>query len=179
MRWRVTFRDKDGQQTDDVFEAASRTELFKVLSAKGINAVRIEEDNGKKRSAHMPRTKTQSHFKVWLFALAIAVLAAGGFLWLISDKDSGKPVFTQAEALEQAKAILLKHFGGYTIQEAEGGWIDDDKVYQEYTMVIYISDTTDEAVHAAADEMVQVFNQSSVLIQKNPTTTEFYSGAAK
>jgi hypothetical protein len=34
-------------------------------------------------------------------------------------------------------------------------------------------------VHAAADEMVQVFNQSSVLIQKNPTTTEFYSGAAK
>lgn len=91
MRWRVTFRGKDGQQTDDVFEAASRTELFKVLSAKGINAVRIEEDDGKKRSAHMPRTKTQSHFKVWLFALAIAVLAAGGFLWLISGKDSGKP----------------------------------------------------------------------------------------
>ena len=91
MRWRVTFRDKDGQQTDDVFEAASRTELFKVLSAKGINAVSIEEDDGKKRSAHMPRRKTQSHFKVWLFALAIAVLAACGFLWLISGKDSGKP----------------------------------------------------------------------------------------
>ena len=91
MRWRVTFRDKDGQQTDDVFEAASRTELFKVLSAKGISAVRIEEYDGKKRSAHMPRTKTQSHFKVWLFALAIAVLASGGFLWLISGKNRGKP----------------------------------------------------------------------------------------
>ena len=94
-----------------------------------------------------------------------------------NDKDSGKPVFTQAEAMEQAKAILIKHFGGYTIQQAEGGWIDEGKVYQEYTLVIYLSDTTEEAVHAAADELVQVFNQSSVLIQKNPTTTEFYAGA--
>ena len=93
-----------------------------------------------------------------------------------NDKDSGKPVFTQAESMEQAKAILIKHFGGYTIQQAEGGWVDDGKVYQEYTLVIYLSDTTEEAVHAAADELVQVFNQSSVLIQKNPTTTEFYAG---
>ena len=93
-----------------------------------------------------------------------------------NDKDSGKPVFTQAESMEQAKAVLLKHFGGYTIQEAEGGWVDGDNVYQEYTLVIYLSDTTEEAVHAAADELVQVFNQSSVLIQANRTRTEFYSG---
>ena len=73
-----------------------------------------------------------------------------------NDKDSGKPVFTQAESMEQAKAVLLKHFGGYTIQEAEGGWVDGDNVYQEYTLVIYLSDTTEEAVHAAADELVQV-----------------------
>ena len=91
MKWRVTYRGKDGQQTDDVFEAASRNELFKALSAKGISAVRIAEDDGKKRSAHKPRTKTQSHSKVWLFALAVAVLAAGGILWLISGNDSGKP----------------------------------------------------------------------------------------
>lgn len=91
MRWRVTFRGKDGQQTADVFEAASRTELFKTLSSKGINAVRIQEDDGKKRNVRNPRTKTQSHSKVWLFALAVAVLAAGGILWLISGNDSGKP----------------------------------------------------------------------------------------
>ena len=93
-----------------------------------------------------------------------------------NSKDSNKPVFTQAEALEQAKAILIKHFGGYTIQQADGGWIDDGTEYQEYTLVIYLSDTNEAAVHAAADELIQVFNQSSVLIQKNPTQTEFYSG---
>ena len=92
-----------------------------------------------------------------------------------NDKDTNKPVFTQAEAMEKAKEILLRHFGGYTIQDAEGGWIDDGVEYQEYTLVIYLSDTTEEQVHAAADEMIEVFNQSAVLIQTNPTNTEFYS----
>ena len=92
-----------------------------------------------------------------------------------NDKDTVTPVFTEAEALEQLKAILIRRFGGYTIQEAHGGWIDDGKEYQEYTLVIYLSDTTLEEVHAAADEMIEVFHQSSVLIQENPTKTEFYS----
>lgn len=92
-----------------------------------------------------------------------------------NDKDTNEPVFDRAEAMEQAKAILIRYFGGYTIQEANGGWIDGDTEYQEYTLVIYLSDTTPEQVHAAADEMIEVFHQSSVLIQANPTKTEFYS----
>ena len=94
-----------------------------------------------------------------------------------NDKDTNKPVFTEAEAQEQVKDILIRHFGGYTIQEASGGWSDEGTVYQEYTLVIYLSDTTEEAVHAAADEMIETFRQSSVLIQTNPTRTEFYSGS--
>ena len=93
-----------------------------------------------------------------------------------NDKDSNKPVFTQAEAMERAKKILIDYFGGYTIQEANGGWIDGDTEYQEYTLVIYLSDTTEEQVHAAADALIEVFNQSSIMIQANPTVTEFYSG---
>ena len=94
-----------------------------------------------------------------------------------NDKDTNKPVFTQAEALEKAKDILIRHFGGYTIQEANGGWIDNETEYQEYTLVIYLSDTTTDKIHAAADEMIEAFHQSSVLIQENPTRTEFYSPA--
>ena len=94
-----------------------------------------------------------------------------------NDKDTNKPVFTQAEAVEKAKDILIRHFGGYTIQEAHGGWIDSGKKYQEYTLVIYLSDTTLDKIHAAADEMIETFRQSSVLIHENPTKTEFYSGA--
>ena len=72
--------------------------------------------------------------------------------------------------------ILIKHFGGFTIQDANGGWVDDSgKRYDEYTVVVYISDTDLESVHKAADDLIKEFNQSSVLIQANETKTEFYS----
>ena len=92
-----------------------------------------------------------------------------------NDKDTNKPVFTQDEAMEKAKDILIRRFSGYTIQEAHGGWIDNGKVFQEYTLIIYLSDTTPELVHDAAAEMVETFHQSSVLIHANKTTTEFYT----
>ena len=85
--------------------------------------------------------------------------------------------FSEEEAKEKLVGILLEHFGGYTIQEAHGGWIDGETVYREYTLVIYLSDTDLDHVHAAADEMIRVFDQSSVLIQANQTVTEFYDGA--
>ena len=92
MRWRVTFRGKDGQQTDDVFEAASRTELFKVLSAKGINAVRIEEDDGKKRSAHRQQVGKGAQSQACTVALAGVAIIVGGVLWFVGGGNNGKPI---------------------------------------------------------------------------------------
>ena len=91
-----------------------------------------------------------------------------------NDKDTNEPVFTPEEAKAAAEEILIDHFGGYTIQEANGGWEYEGVRYQEYTIVIYLSDTTLDEVHAAADDLLRVFNQSSVLIHANKTTTEFY-----
>lgn len=93
-----------------------------------------------------------------------------------NDKDTNEPVFSKEKAKEKAEAILVDFFGGYTIQEAYGGWKDGDTVYQEYSVVIYLSDTNLEDVHAAADKLIEEFHQSSVLIQQNKTVTEFYSG---
>ncbi len=92
-----------------------------------------------------------------------------------NDKDTNEPVCGPEEAKELAKGILIDHFGGFTIQEANGGWKDGDTIYQEYTLVIYLSDTSLDDVHKAADDLIKAFNQSSVLIQANETTTEFYS----
>ncbi len=93
-----------------------------------------------------------------------------------NDKDTNEPVFTPKEAKEKAEEILMNHFGGYTVQEAEGGWADGYTLYQEYTLVIYLSNTDLDAVHKASNELIQVFHQSSVLIQANETMTEFYDG---
>ena len=94
-----------------------------------------------------------------------------------NGKDTNEPVFSPDEAKSRAEEVLVRHFGGYTIQEANGGWEDDGTLYQEYTLVIYLSDTTLDKVHAAADDLIRVFDQSSVLIQSNETVTEFYSNA--
>ena len=94
-----------------------------------------------------------------------------------NDKDTNEPVFTQDEAKKEAEKILLRHFEGFTVQEAVGGWVDGEKVYNEYTLVIYLSDTDKDSVHAAADEMIETFRQSSILIHENLTTTEFYDGS--
>lgn len=96
-----------------------------------------------------------------------------------NDKDTTEPICTPEEAKAKAIPILLKHFGGYTIQEANGGWKDGDTIYTEYSLVITLSDTDMEHVYAAADEFIKEFNQSSILIQVNQTKTEFYSGTAK
>ena len=58
-----------------------------------------------------------------------------------NDKDTNMPVFSPEESKVKAEEILINHFGGFTIQEASGGWIDEGKVYREYTLVIYLSDT--------------------------------------
>ena len=94
-----------------------------------------------------------------------------------NDCDTNEPVYSPEEAKEVLKGILISRFGGYTIQDANGGWVDDDGTeYQEYTLVIHLSDTNEQDVHSLCDELIKVYNQSSVLIQKNETTTEFYSG---
>lgn len=94
-----------------------------------------------------------------------------------NDKDNNEPVFTPEQAQERLDSILTKHFEGFTIQEARGGWINEDgSVAHEYTLVVYLSDTTLDKVHAAADDLISEFHQSTVLIQQNKTETEFYSG---
>lgn len=95
-----------------------------------------------------------------------------------NDKDSYEPYGTPEEVKAKVDEVLTRHFAGFTIQEANGGWTNENgTVDHEYTVVILLSDTDLEAVHAAADDLLQVFRQSSILIQANETRTEFYSGA--
>ena len=94
-----------------------------------------------------------------------------------NDKDTNQPVYSREESKARAKAILMKNFGNYTIQEAEGGWKNDDGTeYEEYTLVIYLNDTDLNSVHAVADELLKEFNQSAVLINADRVETEFYEG---
>lgn len=94
-----------------------------------------------------------------------------------NDKDTNEPYGTNDEVKKKVDEVLSKHVEGFTIQEANGGWTDESGVvFHEYTVVVYLSDTTLDKVHAVADDMISEFNQSSILIQTNRTVTEFYEG---
>ena len=102
--------------------------------------------------------------------LLIDDFIVGDFCCLITDDGTVKEYHS------------IEDMGFYTtgvVETDNGGWEDNGKRYEEYTLVIYLSDTTLEDVHAAANDMISVFNQSSVLIQQNKTKTEFYAGDNK
>ncbi len=94
-----------------------------------------------------------------------------------NSKDSNTPYGTPEECKDKVDEVLSKHFEGFTLQEAFGGWTNPDgSVAREYTVVISLSDTTSDKVHAASDDLLKEFNQSTILIQTNETKTEFYTG---
>ena len=95
----------------------------------------------------------------------------------LPDKNEDGTEFTDAQAKDLLETILVRHFSGYTIQNALGGWTEDDGTYDhENSLVIYLSDTDMEHVKEAADELLKEFDQHTILIQTNETVTEFYSG---
>lgn len=93
-----------------------------------------------------------------------------------NDQNTNEPVCTPEEAKEKIENTLTKYFGGYTIQEAHGGWEENGTFYREYSVVAYISDTDLETIHHAADDLLKEFNQFCFLIQRNETYSEFYYG---
>ena len=94
-----------------------------------------------------------------------------------NDKDTYEPYGDEQACKAKVDEVLSKHVEGFTIQDAMGGWTSEDgAVFHEYTIVILLSDTTNDKVHAICDDLIKTFNQSSVLIQENVTKTEFYSG---
>lgn len=96
----------------------------------------------------------------------------------VDDKNTDEPVYSHDDAKKVLEEILARRMGGYTVLEAEGGWVGDDNVeYQGYTLVIYLEDTTPEKVHALCDELLVKFDQSCILIKTDNSATEFYRGS--
>lgn len=94
-----------------------------------------------------------------------------------NDKDTYKPKHTNEEAKDIVDKICLKHFEGYTLQEATGSWTDEKKnITHEYTLVCYFDGANKETVYKAADEVINALNQNTVLIEQDNIKTEYYSG---
>ena len=92
MNWRVTYRAKDGKQAVEIVEAASRNDVFKVIAAQGISAIRVEEAVGKaklnKKSSSNPKKP------VTIIVALVAVACAVGIAYFSMAKK-GSPSGTK------------------------------------------------------------------------------------
>lgn len=94
-----------------------------------------------------------------------------------NDKDTYSPKYSQEDARRIVDEICLRHFEGYTLQEAIGSWTDEKhNITHEYTIVCYFDDADRETVYKAADEIIAALNQNTVLIEQDDIRIEYYSG---
>jgi len=94
-----------------------------------------------------------------------------------NDKDTYKPEHTAEEAREIVDQVCLKYFEGYTLQDATGAWVDENKqITHEYTLVCYFDGADQDTVHKAADELIEKLNQNTILIERDDFSAEYYSG---
>lgn len=95
-----------------------------------------------------------------------------------NDKDTYQPEHSQEEARDIVDRVCLKYFEGYTLQDATGAWTDEKgEITHEYTLVCYFDGADKETVYRAADEIIEVLNQNTVLIETDEITTEYYGGS--
>ena len=93
MNWSVTYRAKNGEKAQEIFEAESRETLFKLLASKGISAIRIEEATRGRKPAK-PRRKPQDaklSRRIVVWTVLGVVVALGAFFAAKYLGDDGKP----------------------------------------------------------------------------------------
>jgi hypothetical protein len=94
-----------------------------------------------------------------------------------NDKDTYQQIIPTAEAKEIVNEICARHAEGYTVSEAQGGWLDENGVLtQENTLVYTFIGVNEAQLIPLMDEVLTALNQSSILVERGGVDSAFYSG---
>lgn len=104
----ITYRAKDGKQTQEYVVADNRSELFKMLKDRGISATRVEEGNGKTKNLIQPNRSPSTLLKFSAVAAVVVVVGIGFFfLFSNSSRKEEHPV-TRSSKKEVPKSKPIK-----------------------------------------------------------------------
>lgn len=94
-----------------------------------------------------------------------------------NDKDAYAQQIPTDEAKRIVDEICSKYVDGYTVQRAEGGWVDESGVLTEEQTLVYSFDAVSEDdLIAIMDEALARLNQASILVERQDLTYCYYSG---
>lgn len=92
----------------------------------------------------------------------------------LNDKDSKRQEITTIDAYKIAVKTVLSYCGGATILEADGIYTHDNgEIVIEKTLKIELIDIDNNAVNHIISDLKRVFNQESILKQREIITNEF------
>ena len=95
----------------------------------------------------------------------------------MNDKNTYEQIISTEDAKTIIDNICFKYLDGYTIQDANGSWVDENGlVTHENTIVCCFNDTDNDTVYKIADEVIKTLNQNTVLIEKDLIQIDFYGG---
>ena len=95
----------------------------------------------------------------------------------MNDKDTYEQIISTEDAKTIIDNICFKYLDGYTIQDANGSWVDENGlVTHENTIVCCFKDADNDTVYKIADEVIKTLNQNTVLIEKDLIQIDFYGG---
>lgn len=96
MNWRVTYRANDGKQAVETIEAGSRNAVLKLIAARGLRAISVEESNVKGKPSKRPNGIS----KKTVIVLLVSAIAVIGIVCVFLHSD---PASERAPALKDLK----------------------------------------------------------------------------
>ena len=94
-----------------------------------------------------------------------------------NDKDTYTQLISLEDARETVNGICAKYVDGYTVQQANGSWVDETgTLTQEETLVYKFVDVDEETLTAIMDEVLAELNQNSILVERSALCYRYYNG---
>ena len=94
-----------------------------------------------------------------------------------NDKDTYAQKIPTDKAKDIVNRICVKYIGGYTAQDAKGGWVDETgKLTQENTLVYSLNGVSENQVISIMNDVLKALNQDSILVEVQNVDYAYYKG---
>lgn len=95
----------------------------------------------------------------------------------LNDKDTYDQIIPTEEAKDIVNGICVKYVDGYTVSEANGGWVDEKGNLTEEMSLVYSFSGAEEAdIVSIMDEVLAALNQNSIFVERQDMYYTYYGG---
>ncbi len=134
-----------------------------------VSAVMIGGCGGKETETKTPKNDNHTENSVWKKDTEYMVYFG------LNDKTTGEQIVSKEEATKKIQAVFEKKGVGYTVLDAYGAYLEEDKVVSNETVILDILMVSEEEMEEAVNEAVDELHLASAMVTKSDVTYRFYT----